>query len=201
MIRDELEACSKEKFPIAEADRLRLKDELGEDSFIRFNQYVNQRHWIPVAPRGPNPCPANHNPPPGQTTHLACTEFYVCFFEDFSKTDTWNQAMIRDGRNAETQVFNTFIPLPEAKKKADIALGLNAARDIKESFEETGASSQGPGTPGGRPREVIEEYIARLRQVLGEKQFREFDEILSGENNSMPSPVSAPAASGPGVPQ
>jgi hypothetical protein len=217
MIGDELEACSKEKFSIAEAAWLRLKDELGADSFRGFNQYVNQRLWIRVAQHDPNPCPANHNPPSGQTTHLACTMFYEDFFEDFGRTDKWNKAMIQEGRNADTQVFSTFIPLPENTKQAVIALGLDAARDITEAHEQArtrvrkfiddngvkyDARAQMYHLPpeiealNEKPTAIVEEYIAKLRQVLGEELFRQFDKILSSENNTIFGSIAAPSANG-----
>jgi hypothetical protein len=228
MIGDELEACSKEKFPIAEAAWLRLKDELGADSFRGFNQYVNQRLWIRVAQHDPNPCPANYNPPSGQTTHLACTMFYEDFFEDFVRTNIWNKAMIQEGRNADTQVFSTFIPLPETTKQAVISLGLDAARDITEAHEEArtrvgkfiddngvkyDARAQMYHLPpeiealNEKPTAIVEEYIAKLRQVLGEELFWQFDKILSSENNTIfgsiaaPSANGTPAGQGPGVAQ
>lgn len=154
--------------------------------------------------------------------------FYEDFFEEFGRTDKWNKAMIQEGRNADTQGFSTFIPLPETTKQAVIALGLDAARDITEANEEArtrvgkfiddngvkyDAKAQMYHLPPEiealkeKPTVIIEEYIAKLRQVLGEELFRQFDKILSSENNTIfgsiavPSANGTPAAHGHGVPQ
>jgi len=198
VVRDEEEACYNEKLPIAQEVWTRMHDQLNANTFRMFNKVVLQQMWHPGKPSFPNPCPPNPNPPPGQTTHLACTGFYGDFFEDFGRTALWNKAMIQEGKDSETQEFHTWIPLPQARKQAVIALGLDAARDIKEAYEGSGAPSQGLSTPGGDPRVVIEEYIAKLRQTLGDQLFKELDTMLSAQNRGIMKAV--PASSVDGAP-
>lgn len=221
MIRSGEETCLKAELPIAEEARLELKDELDAQSFRWLNNWVNNQRWGRLASMEliPNPCPPNYNPPPGQTTHLACGGFYEFFFEDFGNVEASNRVMDAEGKPGERERFRTRIRLPEDKRQAVIALGLEAFHEIKEIDEQFnpqphGSISRNNEQPDAgseqfllpseiqalemKRAEIIEGNIFRLKQVLGDALFKQFDTELSAENLSIMRPVGTPAQ--PGAP-
>ena len=215
-IRPSKETCLKEELPIAEEARAELKSELDTQSFRWLNNWVNNQRWGKLASmeRVPNPCPPNYDPPAGQTTHLACGGFYELFFEDFGIAENLNIQMTAEGKTSELRHFSIPIHLPADKKQAVIALGLEAAREIKEidaqfNPQSHASISRNDGQPDTGPEqfllpseiealsmkraEIIEGNIFRLKQVLGDSLFKQFDTVLSAENLSIMRPVGTPA--------
>jgi len=228
-VRDaEVEGCVKENLAIQNEAWTELNKELGGEGIKRLTVYLNRRPWMPTQQRDPNPCPPNSNPPPGQTTHLACTGFYDAFFYQMGRTDKWNRQKEAEGRDEDRQEINTSITgifLSEDKRQAVIALGLDAAREIDESdrrfheaCEQYSKMHNGQNVPYPYPPEIdalgrmrgtiVEEYIFKFRQEVGEDIFGQFDKSLSADNRSImkapeaPSPASATTpAQAPGVHQ
>jgi hypothetical protein len=220
--RAEEEGCVKENLAIQQEAWTELNKELGEESIKKLASYVNKTPWMPVQQKDPNPCPPNYNPPPGQTTHLACNGFYDEFFYAFGQTDKWNRRIAAEGSNEHPAQFNTSITgiyLSEGMRQAVIALGLDASREMDESDRRFGEAWDQyckqhnvqtvpqPYPPEidalGRMRgTIVEEYIYRFRQTVGEDIFNQFDKSLSGGNRSIMKAADATApARGSGATQ
>jgi len=215
IVRSSEETCLNAELPIAEEARLALKNELDAHPFRRLDSWVNSLLWERrVYERVPNPCPPNYNPPAGQTTHFACDGFYDFFFRDFGNVEASNRMMDVEGKPREQERFRTRISLPEDKERAVIALGLEASRAINENGEQYSTQSQEfisrnhlqldpktrkyplpPEIEGLaiKHREIVEEYIFKLKQVLGDALFKQFDTVLSAENLSITRPIATPA--------
>lgn len=214
MVQSDEEACLKEELPIAQDAILELKNELGAQSFRWLTDWVGSSRWIRITEtRDPNPCPPNYNPPTGMTTHLACGLFYELFFDDFANVETWNRQKAAEGKTEEQEHFNTRIHLPEDKRQAVIALGLEASHEIKESDEQFITQSQDfiaqnnlkldaktrryPFPPEIEALEMrsgvlLEEYIFKLKQTLGDSLFKRFDTELSMQNLGIMKPHASP---------
>jgi hypothetical protein len=205
----------------------KLQTELSEESFAKLNRFVVEKQWATKAtkePLDPDPCPPNNNPPPGQTTHVACTQVYVDFFHGTAWRDKSNQTMEANGDGEKPMVIDMPIAMTGDKKQAVIDIAVDEERQINENDQQyrkqadqffrpyvARYGAKGYATPlppeiealrKNRGR-IIEEHIFMLRQELGDDSFKRFDSVLAQMNVTIAiqrrqlevqSPASVPAS-------
>jgi hypothetical protein len=182
----------------------KLQNELSEESFAKLNKYVIGKKWVKAAPIDPDPCPPNNNPPPGQTTHVACTQVYVNFFHDIAWRDENNRKMEANGDGEKPIIIDMPIGMTGDKKQAVIDIAVDEERQIsendhkfvKESNEFIDQATVKYGFKAAHqmalPAEIealnknrggiIQEHIFMLRQELGDDSFKRFDSVLARMN-------------------
>jgi hypothetical protein len=220
-------------FPALQEAVVKLQTELGEESFAKLNEYVRKELWSKGAwvggkgwvkePKDPNPCPPNDNPPPGQTTHLACIGFYADFFHEIARMDANNRIVAANDKAEMPTGYLLPIDLPEDKKQAAIEIAVEADRESKENAQKyvtegTKVYSQNvakygvvranqiPDPPeiealNKNGQTIIEEHIFMLRQALGEDYFKRFDAELSQRNKTITLTTPEPSPSASSAPQ
>jgi len=221
-------AFQKKKHAMQMATITKLKTQLGDESFAKLNEYLKSGKFngtyvygVKVDIEGrPDPCPPNSNPPPGQTTHLACADLYNTeVFQYIGQIDERNRRAAAESESGGTKPerFVLFDDLPEDRREAAFALGVEANRAIWESYEQystkraefTDQSIAKYGSKVGyrippspeiealwkKRGTIIEEYIFKLKQVVGDDFFSILDTYLSkGNKTAYPLPASAPTA-------
>lgn len=174
----------------------KLKSQLGEKSFEKLDKFLVSDEFRGPYVDGikvdmdslPDPCPPNSNPPPGQTTHLACARLYRNdVFMYIGQIDSQNKRAAAESESGSTKPerFVLFDHLPEDRRQAAFALGVEANRAISEIDER--ARTEGDGS-GGKSATTLEEYIFKLKQVTGDEFFTNFDTYLSKKNKTIDVP-------------
>ncbi|MGD0902418.1 MAG: hypothetical protein ABR924_05680 [Terracidiphilus sp.] len=210
-------AFQKKKNAMLMATISKLKTQLGEETFAKLTEYLRSGKFNGSYVYGvkediegrPDPCPPNGNPPLGQTTHLACRSLYYSeVFQYIGQIDEGNRRAAAEDESEGTKPerFPLFNDLPEDRREAAFALGVEANRaiwelDQKATEEATKFSDQYIVKYGYRtalkmpvPPEVkalemkrettLEEYILKLKQVVGDDFFSNLDTYLSKENKT-----------------
>jgi len=193
----------------------KLKSQLGEESFAKLDESLRSGKFIGTYVYGvkediegrPDPCPPNSNPPPGQTTHLACRSLYYSeVFQYIGQIDEGNRRAAAEDESEGTKPerFPLFNDLPEDRREAAFALGVEANRAIWEIDERARTEAakffdqnivkygyrtalKMPDPPEVKALEMkrettLEEYIFKLKQVVGDDFFSNLDTYLSKEN-------------------
>jgi hypothetical protein len=207
-------ALQKTRLAMLKATVGQLKSQLGEETFAKLNDYLKSGKlhsfsnglWENIEDRS-DPCPANNNPPPGQTTHLACANLYRNdVFMYIGRINEGNRriAAESDSADAKPERFILFDDLPKDRREAAFALGVEANRVISEIDEKArteagdyfsqNAAKYGLKIANQMPESTevqalekksattLEEYILKLRQVVGDDFFNNLDTYLSKEN-------------------
>jgi hypothetical protein len=221
-------AFQKKRNAILMATVTKLKIQLGEESFAKLTEYLRSGKFNGSYVWGvkediegrSDPCPPNSNPPPGQTTHLACADLYNTeVFQYIGQIDEGNRrtAAKSEGAGTTPEQFPLFRDLPEDRREAAFALGVEANRAIRESYQQystkraefTDHNMAKYGSKVGyamlpspdiealwkKRGTIIEEYIFKLKQVVGDDFFSNLDTYLSkGNKTAYPLPASAPTA-------
>jgi hypothetical protein len=155
----------------------------------------------------PDPCPPNSNPPPGQTTHLGCADLYDKeMFDRVGWIERNNSAASAEQEDAGRKpgYLPLFGDLPEDKREEATAICLEADREIKKidaldfkksnEFTDQNVERYGPiegyKVPPSPELEALwekrattlEEYIFKLKQVVGDDFFNVLDTYISKEN-------------------
>jgi hypothetical protein len=210
-------AFQKKRNAILMATVTKLKTQLGEESFAKLTEYLRSGKFNGSYVWGvkediegrSDPCPPNSNPPPGQTTHLACAVLYNTeVFQYIGLIDEGNRRAAAENESGGTKPerFVLFDDLPEDRREAAFALGVEANRAIRESYEQFGTkcddfvnqntakygykvASRMPASPEvealwKKRGTTIEEYIFKLKRVVGDDFFSNLDTYLSKENKT-----------------
>jgi hypothetical protein len=210
-------AFQKKKNAMLMATISKLKTRLGDESFAKLNESLESGKFEGTYVYGvkediegrSDPCPPNSNPPPGQTTHLACAVLYNTeVFQYIGLIDEGNRRAAAENESGGTKPerFVLFDDLPEDRREAAFALGVEANRAIRESYEQFGTkcddfvnqntakygykvASRMPASPEvealwKKRGTTIEEYIFKLKRVVGDDFFSNLDTYLSKENKT-----------------
>jgi len=168
----------------------KLRTQLGEKSFAKLNESLRSGKFSGSYIDGikqdiegrSDPCPPNNNPPPGQTTHLACAKIYRNqIFEEIGTIDDADREVAAAGEStgAIRVRFTLFDDLSEDRREAAIALGVEANRAIWEIEKKARAEGEASEKKSAT---TLEEYIFKLKQVVGDEFFNNLDTYLSKEN-------------------
>lgn len=192
-------ACMIEKPRILSDAVIALKNELNEASFTKIDLYVRHEGWVKNRPA---PCPGNLDPKPGETSQEGCTSEYLEYFLHIEQTAEWNAGIGVDGRPNKQFVVNTLISLPAEQEQAVIALSAEGIRDFDdvsrryvEATKEYMSTHHLESQPDRYPTEiedlnkkhgeVVEQYIAKLREELGESSFTQLDNMLAARKRAI----------------
>src|ERR1035438_5887492 len=191
MARERENAFQQKRDAMLIATVAKLRTQLGEESFAKLNESLRSGKFSgdyidgikqPDIEGRPDPCPPNNNPPPGQTTHLACAKIYRNdIFMYIGQIDEANRriAAKSDSADAKPEQFPLFRGLPEDREEAAFALGVEANRAIWEIDKKAGTEGDAPGKKSAT---TLEEYIFKLKQVVGDDFFNILDTYLSKDN-------------------
>lgn len=206
---------------------VKLQAQLGAASLSKLNGYVEDRRWVKgtawerktgwvTEERDPDPCPANNYPPPGQTTHVACTRFYDSLFDEIFWDHVHNENA-KAGNGGERSDY-AYLPshLSRDKKQAVIDLAIatheklgeanhqylikaKEAQDQKNTKYGYSLAYEMPDPPevealAKRPAIIVEESIFTLRQELGDDDFMRLDADLDQRNKTIRKDHSAPSS-------
>ena len=210
-------AFQKKKNAMLMATISKLKTQLGDESFAKLNESLESGKFEGTYVYGvkediegrSDPCPPNGNPPTGQTTHLACASLYYSeVFQYIGQIDEDNRraAAANESGGTKQERFVLFDDLPEDRREAAFALGVEANRAIWElddkarteagEFFDQNAAKYGVKIANEMPpppevealekksRATVEEYIFKLKQVVGDDFFNNLDTYLSKENKT-----------------
>jgi len=175
----------------------------------------------------PDPCPPNTNPPPGQTTHLGCADLYnEEVFDRVGVIERHNSMVSAEQEDASSKLehFGLFGDLPEDRREEATAICLEADREIKKidaldfkksnEFTDQNVEKYGdieghkvPPSPElealwEKRATIIEEYIFKLKQTVGDDFFTILDTYLSKRNKNSAAfvrPAHVPGFQGPAV--
>jgi len=207
---------------------VKLKEQLGAEILVKLTEFLESDKFKGSYVWGvkedidgrPDPCPPNNNPPPGQTTHLACADTYNGdIFWQVGWIDDHNKGVAEGkwGTGVDLMEFNRFDRLPKERKEAALAISLEADHAINEAFEQyatkrkeftdqiaakygyTVANQIPPPTEvevlWRKRATILEEYILRLKQEVGDDFFNKLDAELSKKNKTAyPLPANAPGS-------
>lgn len=169
----------------------KLQAQLGEESFAKLDKFLREK-WLkerwgaksqdPATDntKVPSPCPPNNNPPPGQTTHLACIQVYAFLFSGEYATGHCDPEAAVEDQDKDPGTIDYMYKIPVNKLKAVTCIAIAAQRDLLQSWHS-------PEAPRDQPVAIIEGAIVKLRQELGEEDFMRFDSELA-KRNSMDAP-------------
>jgi hypothetical protein len=213
---DDVVACRKARQANLQEARIKLKSEVGEGSFNKIDHYINARGWENEQPGDSNPCPGRINPVPGETHHFACAGFYEDLVRHIAWTDAENRRVAAGGEGVFDKRVGFYVPIEisDEKLQSVIALSLEADRQIKEAdrqFEAANDEFVGqnvakygveatrlPPPPEinalwKKSGELLEQYIAQLKEELGEESFKQVDTYLGRRNSSINRGTSVPS--------
>jgi len=207
MYDEEKAAYGSRQFAALRGAVAKLQTKFSAESFTKLNEYVRETRWITLEPSDPDPCPPNNNPPPGQTTHVACTQFYETLFHLINWDYENNQGAASGDERKNLECGYLPIALPEDKKQAVIDLAIATQKEISEtnlqySTKAHEALDQNIAKYGSerankmpespeiealhtKPATISEERISMLKQALGEHDFKRFDAVLAERNKTI----------------
>jgi hypothetical protein len=199
----EVEPTRRAKYAILRETWNKLKNDLGEESFKKLDKYVIGRTWWHDTPGiGEIPAPTVKKPGGSYMDDLGV---FRDFFASIGNEDAIRQQWAAEGK--ELKGFNAIpYSIPADKRQAVIAIGLEAAREIKESDQQYHSASMDfigqntekygwkkahemPTPPEIEAIEqngwkIIAEHVAELKQALGEDDFMMLDNDLCHCNRS-----------------